>query len=77
MLTLEQAVDVYHGRLTYAKTRLMEYLEADGYTFIANDFRTMDLAKKWERHNVIQVASANTARPRYLWAVKGMEEQGQ
>jgi len=73
MLTAAQIDDHYSGRLTRAKRLLINYLERDGYQFLANDFRTMNTAKKWENTDLVQVATANSARPRYLWAVKSLE----
>jgi len=73
MLTAAQIETQFDGRLTRAKRLLINYLERDGYQFLANDFRTMDTAKKWENHDLVQVATANSARPRYLWAVKSLE----
>ena len=73
MLSATQIEDHYTGRLTRAKLLLIDYLERDGYVFLANDFRTMDRAKKWQGKDLVQIASANTARPRYLWAIKSLE----
>jgi hypothetical protein len=70
MLNSTQIELQYNGRLTQAKRLLIDYLERDGYQFLANDFRTMDTAKKWEHADLVQIAAAHKARPRYLWAIR-------
>jgi len=65
----DQIKEIYGGRLTI-KERYIEYLDRDGYYFMANDFRTMDLGKKWGPYDPVLIASSFRQRPRYLWAVK-------
>lgn len=60
---------IYAGQLDI-KRRYIGYLAADGFYFMANDFRNMHLGKKWRENDPVLVASSYKHRPRYLWAVK-------
>ena len=68
-----QTIQTFKGHLTDAKFRLMTYLEGDGYTFMVNNSRLMNDTAKWGNHDPVLIASADKARPRYLWAVKGAQ----
>lgn len=65
----DKVSEIYSGQIS-RKRKYLEYLSADGYYFIANNYQNMDITKKWDENDPIRVASSLIARPRYLWAVK-------
>lgn len=60
---------IYRGRLS-SKRKFIELLEADGYLFLANNFRTMNSCAKWSDNDPVRVASSCKRKPLFLWAVK-------
>lgn len=73
MFNASRIPDIYSGDIEHRKLYI-ENLEKAGYLFAANNNTRLSLAAKWKPYSIKKVASSAKQNPRFLWAIKPLEQ---